>query len=181
MITNNKNRILFFSGSNSTNSINQKLVETLARMTQAKTVRSINLRDFPVPLYSDIEEARGIPAETNHLQGIIDDHDLLVIAVPEHNHSVPAFFKNTVDWLSRGRPDYRVLQGKSIILLSACPGNGGSNTVSAARTVLETLGANVIGSLVLNEFDKQTINENEQFRMTNDSFLSEFENLITAA
>src|SRR5690606_3102301 len=99
MITNNKNRILFFSGSNSTNSINQKLVETLARMTQAKTVRSINLRDFPVPLYSDIEEARGIPAETNHLQGIIDDHDLLVIAVPEHNHSVPAFFKNTVDWL----------------------------------------------------------------------------------
>jgi chromate reductase, NAD(P)H dehydrogenase (quinone) len=180
MTTSNKNKLLFFSGSNSTNSINQKLVETLARMPQTKTVKLIDLKDFPVPLYSDTEEEKGIPPETNSLLEIIDDHNVLVIAVPQHNHSMPAFFKNTIDWMSRARTDYRIFKNKDIILLSATPGNGNDNIILNARIVLEALGANVIGAAILNEFYKQTVNENEQIQITSTSFLSEFENLLAA-
>jgi chromate reductase len=181
MITSNKDKLLFFSGSNSTNSINQKLVETLARMTKTRTVKLIDLKDFPVPLYSDMEEENGIPSETNRLLEIIDDHEVLVIALPQHNHSMPAFFKNTIDWMSRARADYRVFKDKDIILLSASPGNGSSNIISNARIVLEALGANIIGAAILNEFHKQTVNESGQTQITSASFLSEFKNLLAAA
>lgn len=181
MITSNKNKLLFFSGSNSTNSINQKLVETLAHMTQTKTVKVIDLKNFQMPFYSDTEEARGIPTEANSLLEIIDDHDVLIIAVPQHNHSMPAFFKNTIDWMSRARSDYRVFKGKNIILLSATPGNGNTNIISNSQIVLEALGANVIGAAILSEFYKQTVNQNEQFQITSTSFLSKFENLLASA
>ncbi|TCD28760.1 NAD(P)H-dependent oxidoreductase [Pedobacter psychrodurus] len=138
MITSNKNKFLFFSGSNSSNSINRKLIEIPIGKTQAKTVKLIDLRNFPVPLYSDLEEAGGIPAETNRLLEIIDNHDVLVIAIPEHNHSMPAFFKNTIDWMSRAHSDYRVFDGKRIIQLGASPGNGSSNIILNARVVLSS-------------------------------------------
>jgi NAD(P)H-dependent FMN reductase len=134
-----------------------------------------------VPLYSDTEEEKGIPAETNSLLEIIDDHNVLIIAVPQHNHSMPAFFKNTIDWMSRARSDYRVFKNKDIILLSATPGNGSNNIISNARIVLEALGANVIGAAILNEFHKQTVSDNEQTQITSTTFLSEFKNLIAAA
>lgn len=181
MRTSTKNKLLFFSGSNSTNSINQKLVETLARMTQMKTVKVIDLKNFPVPLYSDTEEAKGIPAETVSLLEIIDEHEVLVIAVPQHNHAMPAFFKNIIDWMSRARSDYRVFKGKDIILLSASPGNGSNNIVFNSRIVLEALGARVLGAATLNEFHKQTIHENEEIQITSTSFLAEFENLLASS
>lgn len=181
MITCNKNKLLFFSGSNSSNSINRKLIEILAGITQAKAVQIIDLRNFPVPLYSDLEEAKGIPAETNRLLEIIDDHDVLVIAIPEHNHSMPAFFKNTIDWMSRARSDYRVFDGKEIILLNASPGNGGNYIISNARVVLEALGAHVIGAAILNKFHKQTVTKNEGHQIVNAGFLSEFESLLASA
>lgn len=178
MVTSNKNKLLFFSGSNSTNSINQKLVETLARMMQTRTAKVIDLKNYPMPFYSDTEEAKGIPIETNYLLEIIDDHDILIIAIPQHNHSMPAFFKNTIDWMSRARSDYKVFKGKNIILLSAIPGNGSKNIISNSHIVLEALGANVIGAAILSEFYKQTVDEDEQFQITSTSFLSEFENLL---
>ena len=72
MTTSNKNKLLFFSGSNSTNSINQKLVETLARMTQTKTVKLIDLKDFSVPLYGSAQVAAHMDALLAQGHGELD-------------------------------------------------------------------------------------------------------------
>ena len=174
----NSGKILFFSGSNSTNSINQQLVTILAGSMQQDQTRLINLNDFPMPIYSEKEETIGIPAKTNELLELIDAYDLLVIAVPEHNRAVPAFFKNTLDWMSRARADYRALAGKEVILLSACLGVGGNHTLLNAHNILMVLGAEVIGALVLKQFQNHIHNNDGKVQITCNNFLSEFENLV---
>lgn len=60
---------LFFSGSNSTNSINQLLIETLLKLTGQDTDTLINLRNFPMPLYSDTEEKKGYSKKSLRFTG----------------------------------------------------------------------------------------------------------------
>jgi chromate reductase, NAD(P)H dehydrogenase (quinone) len=181
MITSNQSELLFFSGSNSASSINRKMVEALARAAQTNTAKVIDLKNFVMPFYSDEEEARGVPAEALSLLEVIDKHDVLIIAVPQHNHSLPAFFKNTIDWMSRARSDYRIFNGKKIILLSATSGSGSDDIVVSARIVLQALGGNVVGAAILNDFYKQTINKDQQIEIISTGFLSEFENLLALA
>ena len=179
MITTNK--LLFLSGSSSASSINKKMVEALARSAQTKTAKVIDLKDFAMPFYSDEEEARGVPAEALSLLEVIDSHDVLIIAVPQHNHSMPAFLKNAIDWMSRARSDYRIFKDKNIIVLSATPGSGSDDVVVSARIVLQALGGNLIGAAILNDFYKQTVNQNQQIEIISADFLSQFKNLLALA
>jgi NAD(P)H-dependent FMN reductase len=174
----NEGNILFISGSNSIKSINLQLVTLLAETRQQDQTRLIELNDFSMPMYSESEEAKGIPAATRELLQIIDDYDLLVIAVPEHNHAVPAFFKNTIDWISRTSVNYQSLAGKKIILVNACPGNGGSHTVLNASEILQVLGAEIVGAVVLKQFYNNTHDKNGKLQVTNGDFLSQFDNLV---
>ena len=181
MITTNQPKLLFFSGSNSASSINKKMVEALARTTAASKAKIIDLKDFAMPFYSDEEEARGVPAEALSLLEVTDNHNVLIIAIPQHNHSMPAVLKNAIDWMSRARSDYRIFKGKNIILVSATPGSGSDDVVVGARIVLQALGGNVIGAAILSDFYKQTVNQNEQIEITSTGFLSEFKNLLALA
>lgn len=171
-------KILFISGSNSIKSINLQLLNLLTETRKDDDTRLIELNDFPVPIYSESEEAKGIPVGTKELLQIINDYDLLVIAVPEHNHAVPAFFKNAIDWISRTCANYQSLRGKKVILVNASPGNGGSHTVLNASEILQVLGAEIVGAVVLKQFYKNTDNKNGIFQITNADFLSQFEALV---
>src|SRR4030095_1085197 len=70
-------------------------------------------------------------------------HDTFVISVAEHNRSVTAAFKNTLDWLSRTDKNYsKLLSGKTILLISTSPSPGGAQTALAnAENMLRALGA----------------------------------------
>ena len=146
-------KILTFSGSNSSKSINQALVKHVTSFVKNNKVTEIDLRDYPLPLYSlDIEENEGIPENARKLKQLFDKHDAFIISLPEHNTSMTAFFKNTIDWLSRIQMS--LFNNKPILLLSASPGPGGGRSVLAqAETVLSGyLAGKVIGKLGLAKF-----------------------------
>jgi len=170
--------LLFFSGSNSSNSINQRVVEALARESGKKNQSIIDLRNYPMPLYSDAEENKGIPKKAVELLEIIEKHDTLVIAVPEYNSAMPAFFKNILDWISRARQNYRVLKGKQVILLSASPGNGGYSAVLNTQIVLIAIGADILGSAVLTDFYNRTTLDNDNLIIKDTAFISQFNNML---
>jgi NAD(P)H-dependent FMN reductase len=117
-------KILAISGSNSVNSINQQLLKYAVNSADDLNITKINLADFEAPIYSSkIEQEQGFTHSILELYELIKKYDAFIIAVPEHNGLMPAFFKNTMDWLSR--VDRKFFSNKPIILLSTSPGAGG--------------------------------------------------------
>lgn len=98
-----------------------------------------------IPLYDgDLEAAHGIPGPVRALQDRIAGADGLLLATPEYNNSIPGVLKNAIDWLSR--PPHaiaRVFRGKTIALIGASAGQGGTALAQAAwlpvLRALETL------------------------------------------
>jgi chromate reductase, NAD(P)H dehydrogenase (quinone) len=147
------NRILAFSGSNSSRSINQKLIKYAANLVEKSEVTLLDLKDYSLPMFDlDCEEKYGIPDKAYELKTIFDVHDAFIIAIPEHNSSMPSFFKNIIDWLSR--IEKSVFRGKSMILLSATPGpSGGHNVLPEVEKVVSGyLTGQVIGKLGFPKF-----------------------------
>ena len=107
-------KILCFAGSNSSKSINHKLVTFAASQIVGQKVGIIKLIDYDLPLFSeDIEREKRYSVALKILYNKIREADALVISVNEHNRTVSAFFKNTLDWLSR--LDRNFLEGKKNI------------------------------------------------------------------
>ncbi|MGB1102264.1 MAG: NADPH-dependent FMN reductase [Crocinitomicaceae bacterium] len=121
-------KILAFSGSNSSTSINQSLIRYVSGLAGAEVV---NLRDYNFPMFGeDLEKSDGIPADITTLQNKILAVDAVIISTPEHNGHLPAFFKNILDWLSRTGVKY--LEGKLVLVLSTSNGGGGAAKAAAA-------------------------------------------------
>ncbi|MEO8038622.1 MAG: NAD(P)H-dependent oxidoreductase [Betaproteobacteria bacterium] len=144
-------RILAFAGSLRSASLNRKLLAVAvdgARAAGAE-VATIDLRDFPLPLYDgDLEAAEGLPAQVRSLKDLFKAHHGFLVASPEYNSSITAVLKNTIDWVSRpdgpesGRVPY---EGKVAGLFSASPGPYGAlRSLEVARSILMTLGCLVV-------------------------------------
>ena len=152
-------KILAFSGSNSSQSINQALIKVVANKVSEHEVTVLNLVDFPMPIYSIDQQANGIPETALALKQQIVEHDAMIIAMPEHNGLMPAFFKNVVDWLSRIEGGGKAFFGgevKPVLLLSTSPGERGGLT---GLTILEQLmprwGTEVKGKYNLGNFQQK--------------------------
>ena len=90
------------AGSNSSTSINYKLVRYTAGLIDGKEVQLLNMANFPFPLYSeDVEKTKGFSNSLMELRDDIKSAEGLIISVNEHNGSPSAYFKNLIDWLSR--------------------------------------------------------------------------------
>lgn len=123
-------KVLAFSGSNSSVSINHQLLRFAA--TKIDTCKVINLRTLTIPMYSyDEELENGIPPDIHYLLTEIKNTEGLLVSTPEHNNLMPAFFKNVLDWLSRTGVKY--LENKTIVLMSTS--NGARGAISAAASV----------------------------------------------
>lgn len=145
--------IIAFAGSNHTRSINQSLVEYASRQIEGNSVKILNLRDVDVPIYSiDRERNQGIPPEILRLKSMFHNADGFLIASPEHNGSIPAFFKNIIDWLSR--IDQNIFEDKPVVLLSASPGaKGGSTNIQHLKMLMPYWGAQILGSFSLGSYE----------------------------
>ena len=159
-------RILAFSGSSSSRSINQMLARYTMNLLPDFDARLIDLRDYMAPIYSiDIEKGIGIPQNIKKLKGVIDDHDGLIISLPEHNGTLTALFKNTVDWLSR--IDRKFLNDKHILLLSASPGKRGAvSALEHGQRVLRSLGGDILATYSVSRFHKRTEQKLGQLHIT---------------
>lgn len=142
--------ILIFAGSTRRESINRRLARAATRAVEAAGGRAtlLELVDYPMPLLAGEYEAENGPPDNAHkLQDIIAAHAGLIIASPEHNHSISALLKNTLDWVSR-TPRVRGSNpfiGKVAGILGTSPGGlGALQGLDHLERVLNTVGCLVL-------------------------------------
>jgi len=144
-------KILAFSGSNHSKSINQQLVNFAASLIKEARVEILNISHWNIPVYSIDMDPDQTPVEITQLIELIYNHDGFIISSPEHNGSTPAFFKNIIDWLSRRSKN--VFGNKPMLLMSASPGKkGGVNNRKFLEHLLPHLGANITTTFSISSF-----------------------------
>ena len=138
-------RLLVFSASMRTGSLNTKLAALFAKAATARgaIVDVASMREFDCPSYDgDVEVRDGIPAGARALRDRMTASDAFVIASPEYNGSMPGLLKNLIDWTSRFRP--QPFDSRHALLLSASPSlAGGNRGLWSLRIPLEHLGTRV--------------------------------------
>jgi len=142
-------KILAFAGATRTQSWNKKLIRVGAGLARAAgcEVTLIDLRDYPMPVYDgDLEAEDGLPPKARELKALMLANEAFLLSCPEYNSSITAVLKNTIDWVSRPRPNEpSAFKGKIAGLLAASPGNlGGVRGLFTVRQVLATLGVLVV-------------------------------------
>ena len=152
--------ILAFAGSNSSTSINFKLVKYTSSLLTGAETTVLNMVNYPFPMYSqDLEKESGFSNSLGELHTDIQNSDGLLISVNEHNGHLSAYFKNLIDWLSRFNRGF--LKDKKICLLSASPGKGGGKRANdLANQLFTMMGAEVITTFVLPSFNANFDAEN---------------------
>ncbi|WDE14072.1 NADPH-dependent FMN reductase [Thalassomonas haliotis] len=168
-------KILAFSGSNHSQSIHQHLIDFAASKVANNAVSVIDLKQFPLPVYSQDIEARGLPDAAKDLRQLMAEYDALMIASPEHNGSMPAFLKNIIDWLSRvaepGQPFFGDIS-KPVLLLSTSPGqSGGATNLKHMAELMPWWGGEVKGCYSLGNYHEKCIDG--VFNQSTDQALTE--------
>lgn len=155
-------KILAFSGSNSSSSINQKFVTFAASQIKDHQVKVIKLSNFEIPMFSeDIEKEKGFPYNLELLNKEIEAADGIIISVNEYNSGVSGFFKNNTDWLSRLNRDF--LKNKKVLLLSTSPGGRGASSALAFTTdTFPRFGAEITDSFSFPSFYENFSSEEKQ-------------------
>ncbi len=145
-------RILGFAGSNSSTSINKRLVTYVVSQFSSDEQVIIDLNDYEMPLYSmDREQEGGVPDLAVSFKEQIKKADKIVISFAEHNGSYSVAFKNVMDWISRIPGD--TWESKPFFLLATSPGGRGGKTVLGTATgTFGHMGAQVISQFSLPSF-----------------------------
>jgi chromate reductase len=130
-------------GSNRRESINRKLALALVKLADSKLVANF-VRIDDLPMYNqDIESP--LPATVQRYKSEIEHADAVLFVTPEHNRSIPAVLKNSIDWGARpyGRNSWA---GKPAAITGTSPGAIGTAVAQQhLRQVLGDLGVLVMG------------------------------------
>lgn len=163
-------KILVFSGSIRSASVNAKLAALAARELAGlgAEVSHVTLADYPMPIYNGDDEAEnGVPENARRLKALFRAHHGIFIANPEYNGSVTPLTKNTIDWISRVRddtPPIAAFRDRAFAIGGAAGGFGGLRSAMALRQILEiALGATVIPEQVLVRNGSQAFDEDGEF------------------
>lgn len=169
-------KILFFAGSNSSKSINHKLVNFASSQIAGHSAEVIKLTDYDLPLFGeDIERERGYSADLKMFYNKIREADALVISVNEHNGMVSAYFKNTIDWLSR--LDRNFLDGKKVLLMSTSNGKrGAASALEYTKNILPRFGATVVESFSIPSYSENFSEETQS--ISNEELLLGFTDVL---
>ena len=101
-------KILVFAGSIRSGSYNQQLANSYVGVLSKLEceVTRITLADYNLPLYDgNFEDKKGVPENAVKLAKFFTDHDGVIIVGPEYNGSLTPLLKNTLDWISRVKPE----------------------------------------------------------------------------
>ncbi|MCT2407017.1 NAD(P)H-dependent oxidoreductase [Chryseobacterium antibioticum] len=144
-------KILAFAGSTSSTSINRELVKFVLKDFQNEEINLIDLNDFTMPVFSVDLEKKGFPDEAHHFLKEIEECDVIICSLAEHNRSYSAAFKNVFDWSSR--INVKVFQNKPMLLMSTSPGGyGGGNVMNTAKTFFPQFAADIKDTFSLPKF-----------------------------
>jgi NAD(P)H-dependent FMN reductase len=147
--------VIAFAGSNSSTSINFKLVSYTVNQLEGINCELLNMSLYPFPMFSeDYEKENGYSNSLVELCNDIKKVNGLLVSVNEHNGYPSAYFKNLVDWLSR--VDKNFLANTKILLMATSPGKrGAQNSLSASEKLLTRFGGEVVATFSLPSFYEQ--------------------------
>jgi len=138
-------RILVFSASLRNDSLNTILAKLAATVIEkhGANVDFAKMSEFDCPsMNQDLEINNFHPAGAEEFRERILASDAFIISSPEYNSSMPGLLKNSIDWVSRFRP--QPFNERHALLMSASPSMGGGNkALWSLRMPLEHLGARV--------------------------------------
>jgi len=144
-------KILAFAGSTSSTSINRELVKFVLKDFQNEEINFIDLNDFDMPVFSVDREKKGFPEQAQQFLKAIEESDVIICSLAEHNRSYSAAFKNIFDWSSR--INVKVFQDKPMFLMSTSPGGyGGGNVMNTAKTFFPQFAADIKDHFSLPKF-----------------------------
>lgn len=136
---------LVFAASLRADSLNGRLARLAHRtITEHGGVADLaTMADFETPAYDqDAQDETGFPPGAEEFRRRLEANDAFLIASPEYNASMPGFLKNTLDWVSRYRP--QPFNARHALLMSASPSMvGGNRGLWSLRIPLEHLGTRV--------------------------------------
>lgn len=147
-------KILTFGTSASKKSINKQFAIYTAQQFESSSLEVLDLNDFNIPIYSiDLENETGIPLPIKIIQQKVNEADLVIFGLAEHNGSYTSAFKNTFDWMSRLQAN--TFEAKKLVLVSTSPGGrGGQGVMDVALSRFPRHGAEILGSFCLPKFQE---------------------------
>lgn len=142
-------RLLVLSVSQRKESYNTKLASLAAGVIEKNggIVDFANMKEFDAPSFNqDLEINNYHPEGAVEFRKRLLANDALIIASPEYNGSMPGLIKNSIDWVSRFRP--QPFKEKHAMLMSASPSMiGGNRALWQLRIPLEHLGTHVFPNM----------------------------------
>lgn len=169
-------KIIAFAGSNSSKSINKKLVTYASSLFNNAEVEILDLRDYQAPLFSvDVEKEIGQAEEALAFLEKLKSADMLLISLAENNGNYSTAFKNLFDWCSRIEKD--VFQKKPTLLMATSPGGrGGKGVLEIAQANLPRFGADIKAVFSLPSFNDNFDVENNT--ISNEELNEELKDII---
>ncbi|MDR2917107.1 MAG: NAD(P)H-dependent oxidoreductase [Tannerella sp.] len=146
-------KIVAFAGSNSSKSINKKLVRFVLTYFKEYEQNLLDLNDYEMDIFSIDREENGYPDQVYAFRNQIEGADIIICSLAENNGSYSAAFKNVFDWCSR--IDLNIFRNKPMFLMSSSPGRrGGSDVMSAAKSRFPGCGADIMETFSLPSFNR---------------------------
>jgi chromate reductase len=136
---------LVFSASLRKDSLNTRLAKLAASLIEKNggTVDYATMSEFDCPSFNQDLESEGVqPPGAVEFKKRILANQALIISSPEYNGAMPGYLKNTIDGVSRVRP--QPFNEKNALLMSASPSMaGGNRALWTLRIPFEHLGTRV--------------------------------------
>lgn len=150
-------------GSNAESSYNRLLLEYIAKKYKNLfTMEVLEIKDLP--LFNQSDDQTNSPA-VQYINQKIKMADGVIIATPEHNHTITAALKSALEWLSF---NIHPLENKPVMIVGASYYNQGSSRAQLhLRQILDAPGVNAIvmpGNEFLLGNVKQAFDENNNLK-----------------
>lgn len=134
--------VLGISGSFRASSLNTILLRLALRTAadEGASTRDIDLKSLNLPIYNEDLQLQGIPEQVLVFKKAVRESDVILIASPEYNYSVPGGLKNALDWASR---EGNAFSGKVAAIMGASGGPYGTARMQPHLRMILT-GLNVL-------------------------------------
>ncbi len=153
-------KVLIIAASNGQNlALAKKLQDMLGDELQTEV---LDLVELELPLYSPLEEKKGIPNKASELKQKLLKANAMIFTAPEYNGSLPPTLNNFIAWISRVGKDWRECFNGKPAAIASHSGSGGVNVLSAMRIQLSYLGMNVLGRQIQTNSQKEFNPESAQ-------------------
>ena len=159
-------KVVIVSASNGKNLELSSKFETLLSQREIEN-EILDLVSLNLPLYTPLEESRGIPGLVLDQKNLFDSASGFVFVTPEYNGGLPPVLTNLIAWISRsGDDNWRSSFNSKPAALASFSGSGGIQALVSLRTQLSYIGLNTIGRQVRATY-KEALNPDDVEAVTN--------------